>query len=283
MLVFSDIKSIREHLHPHRGGAQTIGLVPTMGALHEGHLSLVKRCKSQNDIVVCSIFVNPAQFNNQEDLDKYPRNLSRDLELLKSYGCDVVFMPTVSEMYPDPSVVRMEFGPLEERLEGAFRPGHFAGVGLVVSKLMNIIQPNTAYFGQKDLQQYVIVSQLVNDLSFPVSLHCEPIVRESNGLAMSSRNERLTDEQRQVASALFLSLKEGRKAVLGDREPFNQIAGSMIQWLSEQGVEPEYYEIVDAGTMEKVSNKSHSARLAICVAGYVGGVRLIDNIIVERA
>jgi pantoate--beta-alanine ligase len=226
--------------------------------------------------------VNPAQFNNQEDLEKYPRNIEKDLEMLEKHGCDVVFMPTTEEMYPKKPVIVMSFGSLESRLEGAFRPGHFAGVGLVVSKLLNIIGPNTAYFGQKDLQQYVIVYQLVNDLSFPVSLHCEPIIRESNGLAMSSRNERLTPEQREIAAALYASLEAGKKAIQADEQTYERISGSMFKWLAGQGVEPEYYEIVDALTMDEVPEGKKPVKLAICVAGYVGGVRLIDNIIIDK-
>ena len=282
MLVFNQIESIQEHLHPHRVKHQTIGFVPTMGALHQGHLSLVNRCKEHNDLVVCSIFVNPAQFNNREDLEKYPRNSEKDLALLEAHGCDIVFMPSAAEMYPDPPIVRINFGPLESRLEGAFRPGHFAGVGLVVSKLINIIRPNTAYFGQKDLQQYVIVNQLVNDLSFPVSLHCEPIIREPNGLAMSMRNEVLTPGRRVIAGALLASWERGRAAILQGTRPFSWISESMFRWLSEQGVEPEYYEIVDATTMEEVPEDQMPVKLAICVAGYVGEVRLIDNIIIGK-
>jgi pantoate--beta-alanine ligase len=253
-----------------------------MGALHEGHLSLVKRCNAQNDYTVVSIFVNPAQFNNPEDLEKYPRNSTRDLALLEAHNCDVVFMPSVEEMYPRPTRLRIDFGQVENRLEGAFRPGHFHGVGLVVSKLFNIVQPARAYFGQKDLQQYVIINQLVNDLSFPVSLHCEPIVREETGLAMSSRNERLTPLEREKASALFKALKSAEEQVCTGNKSFAEISQDMMEWLSAQDVRPEYFEIVKAEDLGEVHREDLPVELAICVAAFVGEVRLIDNIIIEK-
>ena len=282
MVVINEIKQLREFLSKFRSHESSIGLVPTMGALHQGHLSLVKRCNAQNDCTVVSIFVNPTQFNNPEDLKKYPRNTERDLALLEDQNCDVVFMPSVEEMYPRPARLRIDFGPVENRLEGAFRPGHFHGVGLVVSKLFNIVEPARAYFGQKDLQQYVIINQLVNDLSFPVSLHCEPIVREDSGLAMSSRNERLTAQERENAKVLYESLKDARAQVCSSRKSFREISEDMMTRLAAQGVRPEYFEIVKAEDLAEAHRDELPIELAICVAAFVGEVRLIDNIIIEK-
>lgn len=281
MVEFHQIAPLREYLHSHRCQNKSIGLVPTMGALHEGHLALVKSCKAQNDFTIVSIFVNPTQFNNPDDLKNYPRDESRDLALLESLGCDAVFIPSVEEMYTRETITRIDFGPVETRLEGKFRPGHFSGVALVVSKLFHIVQPDNAYFGQKDLQQYVIINQLVNDLSFPVSLQCEPIVREESGLAMSSRNARLSPSERVKASVIYRSLVEGRDRIVQSDADYSVICREMMQKLRDAGLDPEYYEIVQTETLEAAENGQVQS-LAICVAALVGEVRLIDNIIIEK-
>ena len=192
MHIFTEIAPLRAYLSSQYADHFSVGLVPTMGALHEGHLSLIRASKKDNSITVCSIYVNPAQFGNREDLEKYPRSLVSDISMLKEGGCDILFCPENAEMYGEQDTIHFDFGSCGNVLEGKFRPGHFSGVALVVSKLFNIVEPHKAYFGQKDYQQFMIVSQLVTSLKFKVKLVCMPIKREEDGLAMSSRNQRLT-------------------------------------------------------------------------------------------
>ena len=281
MEVFKQIKPIQEYLRKQRFSQKSIGLVPTMGALHDGHLSLLRACRQENDISVCSIFINPAQFNNAEDLKMYPRQYEKDLSMLEQEGCDAVFLPETHEIYgDDKTVVQLGFGELETVMEGKFRPGHFHGVGLIVTKLFHIISPDTAYFGQKDLQQFAIIRQLVKDLSFQVNLSCEPIVREADGLAMSSRNMRLSPEERKKASSLYAALQRGKESLLAGISP-SEIIDDNLQWLDKQGIAPEYFEIVDAQTLQPIVNHFDKKSVALCVAGHVGPVRLIDNIVIE--
>ncbi|MCA6074382.1 pantoate--beta-alanine ligase [Fulvivirga sedimenti] len=281
MEVFNQIEPIQEYLQTQRFKHRSIGLVPTMGALHKGHVSLLNACKRDNDISVCSIFVNPTQFNNQEDLAAYPRQWEQDLAILEQEGCDAVFLPEENEMYRDNPRIRLNFGELEEVMEGKFRPGHFNGVGLVVSKLFHILSPDRAYFGQKDLQQFAIIRQLVTDMSFQVDLMCEPIIREEDGLAMSSRNTRLNPQERQTATALYAALKRGASAVLEGKN-LDEIRRDNMQWLEDHGIVPEYFEIVDAETLTPLMNHFERKSVALCVAGNVGPVRLIDNILIEK-
>ncbi|MTI37996.1 pantoate--beta-alanine ligase, partial [Fulvivirga lutimaris] len=192
MQIFRDISSLQLSLNELKLERKTIGLVPTMGALHDGHAALLKASLAENDVTVCSIFVNPTQFNNDEDLKNYPRTYEEDIEFLKSFECDIVFNPSAEEMYPKSPSLKFNFADLEQSMEGSYRPGHFNGVAIVVSKLFNIVNPDRAYFGQKDLQQYRIISQLVEDLSYNIELRQIPIKRDENGLALSSRNKRLS-------------------------------------------------------------------------------------------
>lgn len=256
--------------------------MPTMGALHEGHLSLVRQSESENDFTVVSIYVNPAQFNNPDDLVKYPRTLESDRHMLEGAGCEVLFAPDDREMYPAPVRLRMNFGALEEVMEGKFRPGHFNGVAIVVSRLFHIVEPQTAYFGQKDLQQFAVISQLVQDLAFPVQLVRCPVVREADGLAMSSRNRRIDPEGRQVAVTLSYALREAEEALLKTKstEIARAVAGRIFYPL--EGVFLEYFEIADARTLEPVQELDNHQEIALCVAACVGDVRLIDNRIVSR-
>lgn len=284
MQVFDNISQIRSELNQYTN-SQSIGFVPTMGALHEGHLSLIQFAKQENDIVVCSIFVNPAQFNKQEDLLKYPRTLESDLEMLKTAGCDYVFCPSESEMYPFSLSIGISFGDLESTLEGAHRPGHFRGVGVVVAKLFNIVKPQRAYFGQKDLQQFLIINQLVKQLNFDVLLKCCPIVREQDGLAMSSRNRRLSPEQRQIAPKIYqaLDLAKSKLVAGADLQTVRQAA---LLFLNDFGAfEVEYLEIVTAEKLTVLSPILHlkeiKADIAICIAVNLGGIRLIDNLIIH--
>ena len=208
MQIFYSINTLQDYLKNQRRKGKSLGFVPTMGALHRGHLSLIEASKAENDLTICSIFVNPTQFNNPQDLAVYPRTLQADCEMLESVKCDVVFAPNAHDMYLTLPNLKFDFGDLERVLEGKFRPGHFNGVGIVVSKLFNIIQPDSAYFGQKDLQQCAIINRLVKDLSYNLKLNICPTQRETDGLAMSSRNRNLTPEQRKNAPEIYKDSKK---------------------------------------------------------------------------
>jgi pantoate--beta-alanine ligase len=251
-----------------------------MGALHEGHLSLIRNSTNDNKTTIASIFVNPIQFNNANDLAKYPRTLEKDMEMLESVGCDAVFAPEESEMYHTKPVVKMDFGTLEEVMEGAFRPGHFSGVGVVVAKLFNIIQPDHAYFGQKDLQQFLVIQQMVKDLSFPLTLHCCPIIREADGLAMSSRNVRLTPQNRPVAAKIYESLCIA-ESLINKGEPIEIVKKEVSIFLSRfKELQPEYFEIADGLTLAPVKELKQHTKIALCAAVFLDGVRLIDNLVI---
>ena len=250
-----------------------------MGALHEGHIALVKSAVNANDITVCSIFVNPVQFNNQSDLAKYPRTLDSDLEMLREAGCTVVFAPTMEEMYPEYPRTTFNFGNLETVMEGSSRPGHFSGVGIVVSKLFNIVLPDRAYFGQKDLQQVSVVRQLIADLSFGLELIIAPTVRETDGLAMSSRNRRLNSEERALAPTIYAFLQEARKLLISG----NTVAQVKDSAIANFGKTPlfklDYFEVVETSTLQPVDQIEPAGGTAICIAIFLGEVRLIDNIV----
>jgi pantoate--beta-alanine ligase len=257
----------------------SVGFVPTMGALHNGHISLIEKAKSENPLVVCSIFVNPTQFNNADDLKHYPRTPERDLDMLRAAGCDAVFMPDEAVMYPVSPQMRLNFGNLEEVMEGAHRPGHFNGVGLVVSKLFHMVQPDRAYFGQKDLQQFLIIKRLVADLSFPVQLVCCPVVREPDGLAMSSRNVRLSAEARLQAPALYRALTEAQQRIIQGENP-QPVCSEITQRLNETGIfSVEYLTLADTETLANVQSPQAGKEYALCIAAFLDGVRLIDNVV----
>jgi pantoate--beta-alanine ligase len=254
-----------------------------MGALHEGHVSLVRRSNAENDFTVVSIYVNPTQFNNPDDLAKYPRTLDRDRQMLEEAGCEVLFAPSDADIYPVPSRLKFDFGELESVMEGQFRPGHFNGVATVVSKLFHAVEPAVAYFGQKDLQQFAVISRLVQDLSFPLQLVRCPIVREPDGLAMSSRNRRLEPEARKVAVLLSYALKEAEEALLKTKsvEVVRSVIGQIFYPV--EGVFLEYFEVVDAESLRTVEDLNDQQEVALCLAAYVGDVRLIDNVVINRA
>ena len=211
MQLFSKITEIKEFLSFQKKNSLKIGFVPTMGALHEGHISLLEKAKKENDICVCSIFVNPIQFNNNEDLKKYPRNIESDILYLKSVGCDVLFLPSEEEMYPEPDKTIYDFNGLDKYMEGTFRPGHFNGVAVVVKKLFDIVEPNKAYFGEKDFQQLSIIKYLTKALELPVTIVPCTTMRENDGLAMSSRNKLLTPEERNIAPIIYQTLNSAKK------------------------------------------------------------------------
>jgi pantoate--beta-alanine ligase len=247
-----------------------------MGALHQGHLSLIKASKSENSLTVCSIYVNPSQFNNPSDLAKYPRTLEQDIELLKKANCDVLFCPDNAEMYTSENQLKFDFGELDKILEGFYRPGHFSGVALIVAKLFHIISPDKAYFGQKDFQQYKIIEKLVEELKFDVSLRCMPIEREPDGLAMSSRNARLSDLQRPKAVIFYESLQKASELLKkgNSMKDIQRLIRSKCEDSNE--VRLEYLELADETSLSLIENISDKAILLI--AGYLGEVRLIDNV-----
>jgi pantoate--beta-alanine ligase len=256
----------------------TIGFVPTMGALHKGHLSLVEKSAMENETVVVSVFVNPTQFNDSKDLERYPRTLDTDLKLLETTGCNIVFAPAAMEVYPKPDTRKFSFGELETVMEGKQRPGHFNGVAQVVSKLFDMVQPDKAYFGLKDFQQLVIIKSMVTQLKLSVEIVPCPIIREENGLAMSSRNELLTKEQRENAALLnrtLLKAKEqkGLKSV-------EEITNWAIETINKNPfLDVEYFEVVDDEQLQPINNWSDKKTKIGCVAAFCGKVRLIDNII----
>lgn len=263
-----------------RCSGKRIGFVPTMGALHEGHLQLLRASVQENDVTVCSIFVNPTQFNNPDDYKLYPRTMEQDTELLKSVGCDILFAPVAEEVYAQQSLLQFSFGALEGVMEGEHRPGHFNGVATIVSKLFHFVQPHRAYFGQKDLQQVAIVKQLVQALSFDLEIVRYPTMREEDGLAMSSRNKRLGAEQRQTATALYKALQLA-KGQLGQK-PVYSIKATVEAYLAGmQQVNLEYFEVANPDTLQPLTELGGEQEVALCIAAFVGPVRLIDNILVN--
>jgi pantoate--beta-alanine ligase len=256
----------------------TIGFVPTMGALHQGHISLVENAVKENDLVVVSIFVNPTQFNNKSDLEHYPRNLDKDLKLLEKTGCHIVFAPDVNEIYPEPDTRKFNFGKLESVMEGKHRPGHFNGVALVVSKLFDLVQPNKAYFGLKDFQQLAVIKNMVNQLNLSVEIVPCAIVREKSGLAMSSRNELLTPEERRNAAAISETLFRAKE--LSGEKSVHQIKKWVVENINKNpNLTVEYFEIVDDVQLQPVNNWDEKNTKVGCVAVYCGNVRLIDNVV----
>ena len=276
----SHIAELREIITLARSEGRKIALVPTMGYLHQGHLALVERAKQSGSFVVLSIFVNPLQFGPQEDLSRYPRDLERDASLVKAAGVDVIFHPSVEEMYPRPIVTFVEVGQLDTALCGATRPGHFRGVATVVSKLFHIVQPDFAFFGQKDYQQYLVIQRMVNDLNLPIEICPVPIVREEDGLALSSRNVFLTAEQRREAVVLSQSLYEAETSLLAGERSAREIEKLIRDKISSQcqGV-IDYVEVRDAGDMSEITIIERPVLIALAVK--FGTTRLIDNKVVE--
>lgn len=278
MNLVRTVSDLRQAVSDARQAGKSIGLVPTMGALHNGHLSLVQRACSECDFVVVSIFVNPTQFNNPDDLRTYPRTLDKDTRFLADNSrVDIIFAPTVEEVYPEPDTRTFSFGPLAEVMEGKYRPGHFNGVAQVVSKLFDFARPDKAYFGLKDFQQLAIIRRMVADLGLGISIVPCPIVREADGLALSSRNTLLTPEAR--AAAPFIAKVLTRSTQLTDQYTPAQLA----QWVqgqidATQGLETEYYQIVDGNTLQPVEAWTDADYVVGCVTVYAGKVRLIDNV-----
>ena len=277
MLVVDTIAQLRSYLAVSRSKGKSIGLVPTMGALHEGHASLVERSIKENEVTIVSVFVNPTQFNDKGDLERYPRTLEADCQLLKKLGADCVFAPTVEEVYPEPDTRQFDFTPLDKVMEGIYRPGHFNGVAQIVSKLFIYVEPDRAYFGEKDFQQLAIIREMVRQMNFDLEIVGCPIVREQDGLALSSRNALLTLEQRHTALAisksLFTSVDYAKSHSLTETK---QMVENSID--ATDGLELEYYEVVDGNTLQPVSSWDDADYIVGCITVYCGKVRLIDNI-----
>lgn len=280
MDIFREIKTLKAFLRKKKLAQIPIGFVPTMGALHAGHLSLLAASQKQGLFTVCSIFVNPAQFNNASDLLNYPRTENRDIELLEKAGCDVLFIPSAEEIYPQESSLSFSFPGLDNVMEGTFRPGHFSGVALVVSKLFHIVEPDHAFFGQKDWQQFTIIRQLVDDLNFNLTLHAVPTMREENGLAMSSRNERLSPENKIKALVFFQTLKLAEAELLNGKTMVEILPKLKALAENDQDIKIEYLTLANRYTLESVNTIKEKNHLVLCIAGFVGEVRLIDNILI---
>lgn len=278
MKVVTTKKELISFINDFRKKGKTIGLVPTMGALHEGHLSLVRECKKNTDITVVSIFVNPTQFNDPEDLKRYPRTPEQDISLLNTVDCDLVFLPTVEEIYPEKDIRKFNFGYLENIMEGARRPGHFNGVGQVVSRLFDIVTPDKAFFGMKDFQQIAIIKNMVQQLNYKIDIVSCPIIREASGLALSSRNMLLDEEHKKNAPHIYATLKKARNLVA------QMSVDDLKKWITDQinsnpYLKTEYVEIVDNTTLQIIQNWNEKNDRVVCVAVHAGKIRLIDNIV----
>lgn len=278
MLTTFTVTEIKQQISEIKKKGLSIGFVPTMGALHDGHLSLIREAKNENDIVIASIFVNPIQFNDKNDLINYPRDIKRDSELLESAECDYLFHPDESEMYPEPAAGIFHFNGLDQVMEGKFRPGHFNGVAVVVKRLFEIINPDKAYFGLKDYQQLLIIHKLTKEYNLPVEIIPCPTFREEDGLAMSSRNQRLSKQERKQATLLYEVLKmvkiqSGFSTISEIKEHVDRI------FVKTKDVRLEYFEIVDMYSLEPLKRWAESKNVIACIAAWVGNVRLIDNII----
>jgi pantoate--beta-alanine ligase len=277
MEVIRTVSELKQRVAAHRAQGKTIGLVPTMGALHAGHISLMEQARKDNDIVVVSVFVNPTQFNNPEDLRTYPRTEEADCVKMEVANVDIAFIPSVEEVYPEPDTRTFDLGPVAEVMEGPMRPGHFNGVAQIVSKLFYMVEPDRAYFGEKDFQQIAVIRRMVEIEGFNIEIIDCPIKREDDGLAMSSRNVRLTAEQRQIAPSINKALVASLD--FAKSHSVEETKQSVISEINAQPeMEVEYYEIVNAATMQPISNWEDAPVAVGCITVYCGEVRLIDNI-----
>ena len=277
MKIVHTINELQSELSALTAQGKMVGLVPTMGALHAGHASLVKRCVKENDVTVVSVFVNPTQFNDKNDLIKYPRTLDADCKLLEANGCSYVFAPSVEEMYPQPDTRQFSFAPLDTVMEGAFRPGHFNGVAQIVSKLFYAVKPNRAYFGEKDFQQLAIIREMTKQLNFDIEIVGCPIVREVDGLALSSRNSLLSAEEREIALKISQTLFKSR-TFAADHSVSETIRFVEESIAAEQGLRLEYFKIVDGYTLQDLKDWADTNYAVGCITVFCGQVRLIDNI-----
>jgi len=275
MILIETVEKLKEVLFRIKSNGKTIGLVPTMGALHEGHISLIKKAKNENQVVVLSIFVNPLQFNNPNDLEKYPRDLEKDLLLIENFT-DIVFAPSEREIYPTIPEENYDFGELDKIMEGAFRPGHFSGVATIVKRLFDFVQPNKAYFGEKDFQQLAIIRELVRQTKDDVTIVACPVVRESNGLAMSSRCQHLSFAKRNIASKVYGIINKAKETAAPNAKKINDLVLAEIKKL--EPIKLDYFVIVDDTTLKPIASFDDAKGVVACVAYIIGDVRLIDMI-----
>ncbi len=281
MKVINNIKELRKCLAKYRKEGLTVGLVPTMGALHEGHASLVRRSVEENDVTVVSIFLNPTQFNDPKDLERYPRTLEADCRLLEACKADIAFAPTVKEIYPEPDTRQFSYPPTDSVMEGAMRPGHFNGVCQIVSKLFSWVMPDRAYFGEKDFQQIAVIRAMIKQLDFDINIVQCPCVREDDGLAKSSRNVRLTPEVRKVAPQIYATLQRSLEFAKDHtvEQTHDWVVATINAWPE---METEYFSICDGITLQPVTSWDESDYIVGCIAVYCGDVREIDNITYKR-
>ena len=277
MKVISTISQLRECLAQHRSKGHSIGFVPTMGALHEGHASLVRRSVKENDVTVVSVFLNPTQFNDPKDLERYPRTLEADCRLLEECGADIAFAPSVKEIYPEPDTRQFSYPPTDAVMEGAMRPGHFNGVCQIVSKLFSYVEPDRAYFGEKDYQQIAVIRRMVDDLGFKLQIIPCPVVRQSDGLAMSSRNTLLSPEERKTAANIYRILNESRSLGLTVQQTHDYVVNEIN---SIPALEVQYFSIVDGDTLADVTSWDDAPSIVGCITVFCGTkpIRLIDHI-----
>ncbi len=279
MKIFEKIVPLQKEINELKSNNQTIGFVPTMGALHQGHLSLLTCATKACDCNIVSIFVNPTQFNDKRDLTHYPRTITRDLQLLNQHGCDIVFTPTEEEIYPEPDTRMFDFNGLDKVMEGKYRPNHFNGVAQIVSRLFDIIMPDKAYFGKKDYQQYIIIKHMMHKYlpQSDIEIISCPIVREADGLAMSSRNMHLSTEQRQAAPVIYNTLLEARQAK--KKASVQEVKKQVIDKINSHPLfHVEYFDIVDGASLQNISQWNQSKNIVGCIAVFAGNIRLIDNI-----
>ena len=277
MKIYETVSGLQKELHALRTQKKTVGFVPTMGALHEGHLTLARRCAAENDVCVVSIFVNPTQFNNKSDLENYPRTLNDDTKLLEEMNCSIVFTPAEKEVYPEPDTRVFDFGQLGEVMEGKYRPGHFNGVAQVVSRLFDMVKPDRAYFGEKDFQQLAIIREMVKQCRIPVEIVGCPIVREADGMALSSRNMRLSKKEREKSALISRTLL--KSCNFAGEKSVTELKKWVVSQIDEEPLlEVEYFDIVDASTLQSIHDWGDSQYVVGCITVYCGDVRLIDNV-----
>ncbi len=282
MFVFKKVKNLQKYIQQKKNEGNIIGFTPTMGALHNGHISLLKISQQNADISVCSIFVNPTQFNDKKDLEKYPRPIVADIELLEKNNCDALFLPSVEEVYPNNlQSLDLDFGKLDKVMEGEFREGHFAGVAQVVKRLLDIVLPDKLFMGQKDFQQFTIIQSMIDQLNVPTELVVCPIMREESGLAMSSRNVRLSEKGRKEATLLYKTLGEAKQKM--EQSTPKEVEKWAMKELSAPGFKPEYFTIVDGYTLQPIKTFEETDYVVACLAVWLEGVRLIDNDILKKA
>jgi len=282
MIIFKHSTDLHSYLEKIRITNKTIGFVPTMGALHDGHFSLIEECRKQSSLTICTIFVNPTQFNNPEDFKKYPVTIEKDILFLEEHACDILFLPDEKEIYPDAASKKKHFdlGYIETILEGQFRPGHFQGVCLIMEKLLNIINPDFLFLGQKDFQQCLVIKKLISMMNLKVNVVICPTLREQNGLAMSSRNTRLTNQERTVAAELHACLQFIKKNLTKDN--FYKLRTNAILYLEKAGFKIDYLELANTKNLALMDHYESKENLIILIAAYLNNVRLIDNLLINN-